>query len=401
MSTIVAFVNTPTYVGGSEISILTLANSLSRDAFTPLVVTNGTGAFLDRVGRLGLKSATLDFPWFSRRRPWQYAGSILNLIVLLRREHVGIVHTNCDHGLPYVQKACAVLGLPYVSHVRDMVRGWFQPDRLRALNAASAVIVSSNAMAKDCVAAGIRCATVLTVYNPVDLDQFRPRDSQHRDLLRSELGIPATSPVVGLVGQVLPLKGHSEFLRASLQLAERVGSSHFVVIGQPPPGDQHQRYLTELRAEVARSPHAARFHFTGFRSDVPRLLPSIDILAVPSWREPFGRVAVEGMAAGCAVIASNVDGLPEIVTHDETGLLIPPKDPQALSLAMARLLADAGLRANLARVGRESAKRFSVSQHVEQIEAIYGRVLAQKPVGDLRTDFAGREGEQLPVRGQG
>jgi glycosyltransferase involved in cell wall biosynthesis len=397
MSRKVLIVNTPTYIGGSEISILTMARHLTPDAFSPLVLTSGEGPFRRRAVSLGLRSATLDFPWFSRRRPWRYAASIARLCLLLQRERIRIVHTNCDHSLPYVRRACELLRVPYVSHVRDVVRGWFQPAQLRALNSASAVIVSSTSMANACVKAGVTRAPVLTIYNPVDLDQFRRRLPEVREVLRSELGLSAASHVVGLVGQILPLKGHTEFIHAALGIAAEHPDTHFLVVGQPPPEERHQQYFVDLRRLVEQSPHAARFHFTGFRDDVPAVMRVIDVLAVPSWAEPFGRVAAEGMAAGCAVVASDIDGLPEVVTDGVDGLLVRPKDVGALSLAISRLLTDGALRRRLTEAGPASAERFAIDRHVEQVQQVYDRVIHHQAIDERKVEDTGKAGERNRV----
>src|SRR5205823_12785948 len=92
--------------------------------------------------------------------------------------------------------------------------------------------------------------------------------------------------------------------------------------------------------------------FVGFRADVPVCLAAADIVALPSLREGLGVAALEAMAAGRPVVASRVGGLAEVVVHEETGLLVPPADPEALALALARLTRDPGLCARLGAAGR-------------------------------------------------
>jgi glycosyltransferase involved in cell wall biosynthesis len=105
-------------------------------------------------------------------------------------------------------------------------------------------------------------------------------------------------------------------------------------------------------------------------------MKAIDILAVPSWMEPFGRVAVEGMAAGCAVVGTAAGGLPEIITDGIDGILVPPKDVDALTTALYRLAAQPDLRRVLTKEGACTARRFTAHRHAGQMQALYDSVLS-------------------------
>ena len=104
-------------------------------------------------------------------------------------------------------------------------------------------------------------------------------------------------------------------------------------------------------------------------------MKALDILVVPSWMEPFGRSVVEGMAAGCAVIGTRAGGIPEIITDGVDGLLVPPRDSQALYTAMQRLLHDDSLRSLLGSHGQQSANRFGINTHVHQVQALYKSIM--------------------------
>jgi glycosyltransferase involved in cell wall biosynthesis len=164
-------------------------------------------------------------------------------------------------------------------------------------------------------------------------------------------------------------------VRAGFVLAERVPNVHCVVVGAPPPDAADLAFVADLEACVRASPYADRFHFVGFRTDVAAVMKAIDILSIPSWREPFGRVAVEGMAAGCPVIASGVGGLPEIIRDGVDGLLVPPQNAPALAEAMVQLATHAELRRRLSSAGVASARRFSTLAHVQAVQAVYDSVL--------------------------
>jgi glycosyltransferase involved in cell wall biosynthesis len=109
----------------------------------------------------------------------------------------------------------------------------------------------------------------------------------------------------------------------------------------------------------------------GSRNDIGAVMQSLDLLIVNSTAEPFGLVIVEAMACGTPVLAVSVDGIPEIIAHDQNGWLVPPRDEPALAAAIVHLSREAGLRRRLARQGRQDVKRFSADRYLAELEGFY------------------------------
>jgi glycosyltransferase involved in cell wall biosynthesis len=279
---------------------------------------------------------------------------------------------------PTATTVCGTSCGPAVSHVRDFTRTWFEPGNVVALNRAARVVANSQATAQACLEAGVNPKALVTIYNPIDVGAFGAVSADVRARERKLMGIPCEALVIGLVGQVQPIKGHAEFVAAAVQVASQVPDVHVLIVGAPPPDDASLRFAETIRRQAGDSGFAERFHFMGFQADVPQVMSSLDVLVVPSWREPFGRVAVEGMAAGRAVIGTNVGGLPEIITDGVDGLLVPPRDPRALVTALLRLCEDAGLRERLAHQAARTAARYSIDSHVQHVQALYQSVLADR-----------------------
>jgi glycosyltransferase involved in cell wall biosynthesis len=369
----VLYVNTPTYTGGAEISLLTLMHALDRERYRPLLVTSGEGQLAEEARRYGIPIAIQEFPWFRKRYPWRYPASILRLAFTLRRSRAALVHTNCDHCLRYVMRACQLCRLPYVSHVRDFVRAWFQPANLLALNRASAVVANSQAVATACIEAGVAPARVRVIYNPVDVALYQQAGDIDRRQIRIAFGLPADAFIVGIVGQIQASKGHGELLEAAPQVFAAIPNAHFAVVGEAFTAET-RAFKDQLLRSATEGDFADRVHFLGFRRDVPTVMHALDVLAVPSWSESFGRVVVEGLAAGCPVISTNAGGIPEIISDGVTGLLITPQDPHVLAEAILRLATNPSLREQFRRIGPSRAQDFGVEQHVHQMQALYDDV---------------------------
>lgn len=370
------YVNTPGRLGGAEISLLILMSHLHQARYRPHLLTRREGVLAVKTREQDIPVTIQDFPWFSKRRFWEYPLSIFELTRTIEHQDIELVHTNCDHSLRYVMRACGLMGVPYVSHVRDFVRSWFQPDKVEALMRAERVIANSEAVVQACLGAGVERARVRVIYNPIETDAFQKVSRSTAAALREELGIPVQALVVGIVGQIQAMKGHQTFVDAALQFLGEEPDARFLVVGEP-HGGANEHFLSRLKDAVKAAGQTETFCFTGFRDDIPAVMHAIDVLTVPSWNEPFGRVAVEGMAAGCAVVAADTGGLPEIVTDGLDGLLVPPKDVDALASALTRLARDSALRRRLSEGGHTSAERFAAAKHVQRVEAVYDAVLSE------------------------
>jgi glycosyltransferase involved in cell wall biosynthesis len=165
------------------------------------------------------------------------------------------------------------------------------------------------------------------------------------------------------------MKGVEYFLDAAALLAPRFPEVRFLIVG-----DGAGR--NELEAHAGRLGLAERVTFTGFRTDVPDLLPEAAISVLPSLSEGLSNSLLESMAAGVPVVAARVGGNPEIVEHDVSGLLVPVRDSAALAGAISTLLEDPQLAARLGEAGRRRvAELFSMERSLSEVEGLYERLV--------------------------
>lgn len=199
------------------------------------------------------------------------------------------------------------------------------------------------------------------VYNGIDLSRF---DGRRTRLLQDCLHVPPETPIVFAAARAMPYKGISVLLRAARMLNDSHPDVHFAYAGDGPG-------LEGFRTEAAAL-GLERFHFLGGREDTSGLFASATAAVVPSvWAEAFGLTVVEAMAAGVAVVATRVGGIPELIEGSGSGLLVPPGDPGALATAIGKLLDDPGRRAEMGRRGREIAsERFTHTRTVNELLAV-------------------------------
>jgi glycosyltransferase involved in cell wall biosynthesis len=220
---------------------------------------------------------------------------------------------------------------------------------------------------------GIPAGKIDVVYNGVDTAVFA--QCEKREEVRSELHIPPDSTVVGIVGRLSEEKGGVDVLiRAIARLRKINPNLRLLVVGDGP-------LRGNLEALADESAPGGAIMFTGTRNDVAHLLSAMDLFVLPSLNEALPIVVLEAMAAGLPVIATNVGGVPEIVEHEKTGLLVAPGSEDALYSALNRLTYDAYLRERLAQAGRRRVTSdFTIERMVERIEGLYGKLLTKLPV---------------------
>jgi len=198
----------------------------------------------------------------------------------------------------------------------------------------------------------------------LDLAPFLAVDGPTGEL-RRRIGVPATAPLVGILGRLVPIKDVSTMLAA----AQRLVGVHLAVVG-----DGELRH--DLEAEAGRLGVADRVHFTGWWRDVPEALADLDVVALSSRNEGTPVSLIEALAAGRPVVGTAVGGVPFVVEDGKSGYLVPAADAGAMADRLRMLLADAGLRARMGEHGRQRVRdRFGSERLVNDVRALYGELL--------------------------
>lgn len=239
-------------------------------------------------------------------------------------------------------------------------------------------------------------APVAIVANAVAPGRFDP-DRISRAECRARLGLGEDEPTLALVAQISPHKGQSDAIRALALVRRRHPAARLLLVGSVKFTSASTRFDNHgYQEELARLVDALGLRgavsFLGERADVPELLAAADLLLVPSWYEPFGRVAVEAMMMRRPVIATSVGGVREVVTDGVDGLVVDPRDPEAWAQAIAALLDDPARRAQMGELGRQRALRaFSPAGHAAAMLAVWEETLSEP----LMTPIAPHSGYSL------
>jgi glycosyltransferase involved in cell wall biosynthesis len=291
-----------------------------------------------------------------------------------------LLYANTAKALVVAAVVAFLLRKRFCFHLHDIVNAdHFSSINRRLIvvlaNHAQVVVANSQATAEAYKSAGGKNRHVTVIHNGFKPFLFRTGSSNAA--ARTRCGIPEGDfPIVGLFGRIAPWKGQHVFLKALVELPDVRG----LVVGEALFTAEDRRYGHELRELAAKLNIADRIHFTGFCSDIVPLLHSADIVAHCSTSpEPFGRVIVEAMLTGRPVIATRAGGAMEIVTDNQTGLLVEPGDSHALAVAIQRLLGDRNLAAKLGKAAKgEAEERFGLDRILRQWEACMEEVVGGK-----------------------
>ncbi len=357
-------------VGGTEGQLLEIASRLDRHRFDVTVcVLKGHDVITRELGERGVRVIAL-----GGKGKWDVR-VLSRLWRAIRQEQPEVIHAF----LFFANLASRVLGrflrVPVlISSYRgvDVETGWLYQliDRWTA-RWARAMTCCSEAVRRSVIPRiGGDNGKYVTIHNGVDLERF----TGSAPLTRAELGLREGIPVIGTVCRLdEPVKGLTVLLEATARLTRQAEGPgcQLLIVGEGPADHL-------LHERVGKLEMAERVVFAGMRRDIERLLPVLDVFVLPSLTEGFGIAIVEAMAAGRPVVATQVGGIPEVVVHLDTGLLVPPGDADALAAAIEAILRDPNrARALGARGQRRAREKFSIELTVKRHEELYETLVAK------------------------
>jgi glycosyltransferase involved in cell wall biosynthesis len=325
-------------------------------------------------------------PGFRERSPLEIAQSLpsaarfpldfATLALYCRRHRIHVVHsTDRPRDSAYAVALAKLVGARSVVHVHVKWSDYYSALACWAVRNSDAVFGISDYVSKSVVTFGKAAEDVYTVLNGIDLSRFRAAAGQGA-AVRRELGIPADAPVLASVSRLFVHKGTAELLRAFALVLREFPRARLLIVGEETPFSRgFKAKMQELAAELGVSDAVI---FTGARRDVPAIMDACDVFTMPSDEEPFGLVYLEAMTMERPVVALDNGGTPEVVEHDECGLLSAHRDIAAFAANIVALLRDPERRARLGKNGRERvSSRFGAERMAREAGDAYRALLAR------------------------
>lgn len=365
-------------VGGAENHLLSLVRGLSREKYDITVAffkeeAQEARSLVPDFQALGVPVVDLQMSG-----PIDPA-ALVRLAALLRRERFDILHTHLFRADVLGAVIGRLMGVPIVLSSVHSRPPFFLRNPIKALlNRFSARLDDRVIVISDAIGRYLTQRINLDPQKMVRIHYGLERQDSHATAeparVRRAFGLANEIPLIGTVARLEPEKGQDVLVRAMPRVLERVPAAHLLLIGH-----DWQGFRDELQALAEGLGVADYVTFAGFRSDVPRLLPGLDLFVVPSRAEGFGLVLLEAMQWDLPIVATTAGSIPEIVLDGETGRLVPPDAPAPLAEAIVELLADPERAAALGRAGgRRLREHFTWERMIRETEAVYDEL-----VGDL------------------
>jgi glycosyltransferase involved in cell wall biosynthesis len=343
--------------------------------------------------------------WLVRRiSPLRDLAALCALLWHVRRQRPDIVHTHTSKAGSLGRVAARLAGVPHIVHTPHghVFYGHFSrlvSELFLALERGFArftekTVALTPSERQDYINLGVgRAEDILTIHSGVDLDTF---GSEGLDLAakKASLGLDPTRRLVGFAGWLLPIKGPMHLLNAMKSVWEDHPDATLVFVGK---GVME----AELRREAERMGLNGRVKFLGWRDDLHEIMPLFDVFVLPSLNEGMGRVLVEAMAAGRPIVASRVGGIPDLVRHGETGLLVAPRDEVQLADSISLLLSNPDQALHLGAMGRLTCREFDLCAMVSKLDGLYRGLLAGPAPRPTETPISGTAGPPVPIPSAG
>jgi glycosyltransferase involved in cell wall biosynthesis len=372
-------------VGGAQENTLLTAAGQSEEFGDDVIVMTGPGAgpegsLLDWALERGLEIRLV--PEMGRAiRPWADWSSYRKIVAAIRDLAPDIVHTHSSKAGILGRAAASRLGVPVVHTIHGaafhfgqsrLAQTVFRKAESWAARRCQRLISVCDAMTRQYLDAGIATPDMFTtIYSGMDVESFLDPPRSREDV-RAELGFDDDDVVVGKIARLFDLKGHRYLLEAAGQIVQAAPKTKFLLVGDGPLRDRFE-------AQISRDGLANHFVFTGLVTPglIPELIHATDLVVHSSVWEGLARVLPQSMIAGKPVVSFDIDGAPEVVIPEETGLLVEPESVDGLVQAVTRLVADKELRDRLGDEGcRRWTEPFRYQEMARLVRDVYSEVLA-------------------------
>lgn len=363
--------------GGGEMVFSQLINRLCRDKYKVTVACLPTGIFMERIKGSGASIKPVDM---SNKFNFKV---ILQMVNLMKEQNIDIVHSQGARAEFFSRLAAKLAGVHIIVSTVAMPVEGFDVNPIKkfiytVLNRFTECFVDRFIVVSEALDKVMRerhriePQKLVTIFNGIETDEYSIPDEEvmcGKSRLREELGLENNVPVIGAIGRLVWQKGFEYFIDVIPEVLKEFKEARFLIVGEGPLENKLKVKSKKLKVDD-------KVIFTGFRNDIKEILASIDIFVMPSLLEGLPMILLEAMAMGKPIIATDIEGIKEILENGRTGLLVPPRDPQALSEAIGDLLIHKDKARQIGLAARKAVEeRFGVDIMVQKVEGAYEELL--------------------------
>jgi glycosyltransferase involved in cell wall biosynthesis len=372
-------------LGGPPILVLDILQHLDKERFESSIATGITiDSKYDMIGFARDKNIRVfAMPSLVREiHPLKDIKALIKLAIFLKKEKFDIVHCHTSKGGFIGRLAAKLAGAKIIiySPHGDIFEGYFcklVTDFFILLEKFAArftdkIINLTKIEIERFLEHGIGTRHQLKqIYNGINIKYYE-RAMTSNLKKRDEFGLGKDDFVCATVGRLVPVKGHTYLIKAIQKVVKVIPEAKFLFVGDG-------EIKSKLSEEIKSLDLQENIFMLGSRNDIATILSCINVFLLPSLNEGFGMVLIEAMAARKPVIATNVGGIPEVIKDGETGILVPPKDPEAFSSAIIKLYNNPELSRRMGLAGYNRAKRlFDITMTVHGFESLYSDLVKEK-----------------------
>jgi glycosyltransferase involved in cell wall biosynthesis len=395
----VLFVNTRSALGADVAVHLTLIKNFDPARCEVTVATNSRAADADktleilrRIPGVRIIALNLGYELAGRGKAGKLLGAAGNVAALLAAllrlmpvvwlRRIEIIHsTDRPRDALLATLLARLTGRRNILHLHIK---WY-PELGRAtrwaLRKCDAVLAISQFVRRSLIEGGVPEKKIYTALNATDPCEFDP--AQHPPgKLRERLGLAPAAPLVGIIARIMVWKGHLELVEAMAQAREQVPDARLIIIGHEDllAADSPDSYAARVKRRAAELGLTDSILWAGWFDAMADVYADLDVVAVPSYEEPFGLAVTEALAMERAVVGFDSGALPEIIRDGVEGLLVPARNSGALAQAIIQLLQDPALRRELGQRGRlRVIEKFTPRRQADEVAVIYKKVSLNKP----------------------
>ncbi len=363
-------------VGGTELATLRIAQGVKGEEFRNTIFHFSDA---DVIGEMfaeeGFETAVYQAVEPSYRHPKNFLRASYSLSQEFRRKNINLVHCADLLAAYYTALAGRMAGVPVLCHIRNRFAELSRRDKSFLFAVNRFAFVSHDTWKHFGYKVSARRGVV--VYDGIETTATNVAEA--KESVRRKYGISENAKVIGMVARVAPQKDYATLIRAASRIIAADKNVRFLIVGDYSGAATLREHYEEVKLMLAASDVARYFIFTDFQSNVVQFFDAMDIFVLSTHFEGLPLVILEAMAQGKPVIATAVDGIPEIVRHEKNGLLHRHEDDAQLSEQILALLRDEALAKRLGEAGRQAVKTdWSRERFASDMKNLYCQMLVGK-----------------------